>query len=175
MYTLGPSGTDAEAVALTRYHDIRLVESFRVAMELAWRHGGRALICAGYLRRDPETTHVVDSWVQMHFEWLQRMDLVEVWKHPTKEMGLAVGQGHEEVRSVAVHPSTLPLLPDEWQDAELHFVDAKPQAVLEVVHQEADACLGSVDIIEAFAELEVVETFAPQMIWCEYARHRRRT
>jgi len=170
IWTLGPCGTDAEAEGHRLGADVRLADSFAEAMARACETQSSALVAAGYLAADPSA--VGSAWVDLHFGYSTRMRMDDLWESPTKPMALAVrgDLGLADIRSVALHPSTRALLdPVLGPDVARHTVDAKPLAVALLARGEVDACLGSIDVIEAYDGLRVVEEFHPTMVWCLYA------
>ena len=75
----------------------------------------------------------------------------------------------QDIRSVALHSATRALaralVPDE---AERHFVAAKPLGVRMAAAGEVDACVGSLDVVREAGNLSVVSTMNPTMVWCLY-------
>jgi hypothetical protein len=173
--TLGPVGTDAEAEASRLGAHVALWPSFPAAVERVAEAGGMALVAAGYL--DP-TAATRNSWVDLHFGYRSRLSLKAVWEAPTKPMCLAVRPTAEPgvpatIGTLALHPSTRRLVDSAIsEDTRIVHVRAKPLAVEAVVTGEADACVGSVDVVER-AGLRIVERFDPTMVWCLYERSDR--
>lgn len=168
VVTLGPPGTDA-AHAARHFAQTILACSFPLAMETAWRQDAAALVCTGFIdRRDGDVT---DCWVDLHFRWTGMMQLQQCWVEPTKPMGIAVRPGSIPARvgSVALHPATEALAQRWLPQAERRYVSAKPLAVRMAAAGEAEACIGSLDIVAA-TDLEVVQVIEPLMVWCLYTR-----
>jgi hypothetical protein len=163
--TLGPEGTDAAAAAAVLGAVVQLCPSFPDAMVFARRERCHALIAVGYLDPDRETG---DSWVDLHFTYLRHLVLRRVWESPTKPMCLATrpGVNWADLRqpTVAIHPSTEALARELVPEgARFLHVRAKPLAVEAALDGRADACLGSVDVVER-AELVAIETLQPTMV-----------
>ncbi|GGL54915.1 hypothetical protein GCM10014719_65260 [Planomonospora parontospora subsp. antibiotica] len=171
MVTLGPVGTDAHHIA-HELGEVVLAESFPQAMHLAWEQNLSALICAGFVTRSGET--IRDTWVDLHFRYSDRMELVRVWSAATKPMCVAINRckidGLSQAATLALHPATTAFADRYAPTCQRIYVDAKPLAVAAAESGDVDACIGSVDVVQAVAHLEVVETFQPQMLWCLYRR-----
>ncbi|MFB7906536.1 hypothetical protein ACFC1T_08935 [Kitasatospora sp. NPDC056076] len=168
VVTLGPRGTDASHAA-RYFHDVVYAESFPAAMDRAWRDGCAALICAGYIDISVEDGNVADCWVDLNFRWAGRMGLRYSWTEPTKPMALAVRPDRRGApASVALHAATRSFAEIWLPGVERQYVPAKPLAVEMVVDGRADACIGSVDVIER-AGLSIVQVVRPAMVWCLYA------
>lgn len=167
IVTLGPAATDAAAVASKHADEVRLVGSFRAAMETACLEDAGALVPCGYLRR---TDHSVDeTWVDLHFEFSDRLGISACWTHPTKPMCLAVNdQSHHG--SVVVHPATKWFADRLAPDKRPHYVATKTQAAQLCAAGEFDMCIASLDVVEASPSLRVVTTFTPEMVWVLYIR-----
>jgi prephenate dehydratase len=170
--TLGPAGTDAHAEAVRIGGEkVELFPSFRAAIDDSEARGGRALVAAGYL--DMSEGSVVDSWVDLHFSKLQSMTMVGVWESPTKQMCVAVHSdfpgGLEDIRSAVSHPATLQFVREHMpSDISLSTVKAKPEAARLVSEHYADACIGSVDVVESIENLKILKKIEASMVWCLY-------
>ncbi|MEU5053706.1 hypothetical protein [Streptomyces sp. NPDC021096] len=168
VVTLGPQGTDASHVA-RRFPKVELARSFPEAMQTAWERDAAALICAGFLERGRRGA--TDCWVDLHFRWNGRMQLRSCWAEPTKPMGIAVSPVvtgcAERVRLVALHPATSAFADRYLPGVPRHYVVAKPLAVEMTARGQADACIGSLDVLAA-TDLVVVHVLTPDMVWCLY-------
>lgn len=172
VVTLGPSGTDSHAEASKMFHTVLLAETFPEAMSRAHREKLYVLIAAGYVERSVDTGNICHSWVDIHFQWIDKMRMCAVWESPTKEMCLAVNRKRvkrlEDVRTVAIHPSTESLVKEILPDVAYTYTKSKPKAVEYASDGLVDACLGSRDTIQASASLAVHRTLNPTMVWCLY-------
>lgn len=170
VVTLGPTGTDAQAEASKFFKTILLADSFEQAMTQAYETRAQALIAAGFLDRSGQG--ITRGWVDLHFEWLDRMRVSATWESPTKVMCLATNPRRvkrlAEVQSVAIHPSTEALARRYLPHAEFTYTRAKPIAVEHAETGEVDACLGSRDVVQRSETLVIHETFRPTMVWCLY-------
>lgn len=168
--TLGPCGTDAQAVASQLFGEVRLTETFREAMDLADRDNICALVPAGYVQRGDR--EIGETWADLHFGFMGRLRLAAVWEQETKEMCLAVNKNavydSSEPATLAIHPSTLALARRYAPMAELYYVYAKPLAAKMAADEETDACIASMDIVADIENLSPIERFTPTMIWCLY-------
>ncbi|MEV5242600.1 hypothetical protein AB0K89_26360 [Streptomyces cinnamoneus] len=168
VITLGPQGTDASHAA-RRFPKVELVSSFPEAMQTAWERDAAALICAGFLERGRRGA--TDGWVDLHFRWNGRMKLRSCWAEPTKPMGIALAPVvtgcAERVRTVALHPATSAFADRYLPGVPRHYVVAKPLAVEMTALGQADACIGSLDVL-ATTDLVVVHVLRPDMVWCLY-------
>jgi hypothetical protein len=173
--TLGPAGTDAENEANKHFDEVVLRGSFPAAMEFACSLDACALVPAGYL--DAHDSGIGDSWVSLHFRYLDRLELLALWESQTKPMCLAINNGRvgsaQDVRSVALHPATEEFAGHALGDGpQRTYVKAKPLAVDLAATGDVDACLGSCDVVERHPALTIVEVFTPTMVWCLYGGHR---
>jgi hypothetical protein len=173
VVTLGPEGTDAHAEARRRFVNVELRSSFRDTMQHAYDHDAYALLAAGFVQMSGNT--LVDSWVRLHFQYHVKMELFETWHSPTKPICVAVHRRHRdrslaELSSVALHPATEAFADMFMVGPTRAYVDAKPLAARMAAVGEADACIASVDVVERYPELCVVERFQPDMVWCLYRR-----
>ncbi|GAA1944395.1 hypothetical protein [Kitasatospora viridis] len=165
--TLGPTGTDAHAEASRRFRAVRLTDSFEQAMQAAVRDGTPAVVAAGFVERDHPTGEVSDLWVNLHFRYTGKAELVEVWQAPTKPICLATAPTVRHPRTIALHPATATFADRTAPDAERRWTNAKPLAVREVIEGRADGCVASTDLARR-AGLTVLEEFRPTMVWCLY-------
>ncbi|MFB9517144.1 hypothetical protein [Streptomyces purpureus] len=163
-------GTDAHAEAERHFGRVLLADSFNAAMDLGLAEGVLVLVAAGFVERDEQ--RVVDSWVDMHFRNLDLMRLVATWESPTKPMCVAVNParvaGVEEMRSVAIHPATAAFARRYAPHAVPTYVNAKPIAVRWASEGRVDGCIGSLDVVQDSAGLEVRHVWQPTMVWCLY-------
>ncbi|KMS73591.1 hypothetical protein ACM01_17765 [Streptomyces viridochromogenes] len=170
--TLGPTGTDAYTEASKIFRDVILAETFPEAMTRAHEEKHYALVAAGYIERTGNTGNVSQSWVDIHFQWLGEMHISAIWESPTKEMCLAFNHQKvrrlEDVRTVAIHPSTETLARKILPDADYTYTRAKPIAVECAANGLVDACLGSRDIVQQNSSLTIHKTLHPTMVWCLY-------
>ncbi|MFE9606852.1 hypothetical protein [Streptomyces hokutonensis] len=175
VVTLGPTGTDAEAVAHQLFTHVELAESFNEAMQIACLTGICALVPAGYLERDRTGIH--HSWVDLHFSYSDRLQLIRLWEQPTKEMCLAINSERfssiSEVKSLAIHPATLVFARRYLPHARITYVRAKPLAARMAAAAHTDACIASLDVVQQEKSLRPVLMFTPTMIWCLYSTSRR--
>lgn len=173
VHTLGPAGTDADAEARSRFDAVRLHDSFADAMERAYVEGNLALVSAGFVERDSDG--YADTWVNLHFRWHARLDLVATWHAPTKKMCLATAvetvRSAADVRTLALHASTDELATVSPSARRTYF-RAKPLAVAAASDGSFDACLGSIDVVGRFPHMRVLETISPKMVWCLYSGER---
>lgn len=173
VHTLGPVGTDADAEARSRFGVVRLHDSFAEAMERAFAEGNLALVSAGFVERDSQG--YADTWVNLHFRWNGRLDLVDSWHSPTKLMCLATAvdnvRSAADVRTLALHASTEELAMVASSASRTYF-RAKPLAVAAASDGSFDACLGSIDVVQRFPHMRVLETISPKMVWCLYSGER---
>lgn len=174
VVTLGPSGTDSEHAARHLTDQIRLVASFEEAMETAYREDLYALVCCGYKRK--QNGVVVESWVDLNFRYLNRLEVMGTYSAPTKPMCIARNRNSKQAQSMVIHPSTeefLSSFPHITAGLKLDYVNNKPSAVQMTARGEFDLCIGSLDVVHSHPELEVLEVFQPQMVWSVY--HKSRT
>ncbi|MBT8163011.1 MULTISPECIES: hypothetical protein [Arthrobacter] len=170
LATLGPAGTDAFAVAEQLTLNVIACDTFPEAMKVAEESRIPALICAGYREMD-RSGFVTDDWSHLHFRYRNSMRVTHVWTQPTKPMCLAVRDGityPEQVSSVALHPATSAIANDVLPSADQIAFRSKPAAVQAANTGQADACIGSVDVITEAGNLHIVEYFSTEMIWCLY-------
>lgn len=167
--TLGPAGTDSECEARKHFSNVLLLPSFTAAVDHASQTGGYALVPAGYIQY--HDGKIADTWVDLHFRILGRMQIMAVWESPTKKMCLAINRDRvvdrESIQSVALHPATAVFAKQLCAAAKVTFVNAKPLAVRAAARGAVDACIGSVDLVSNTL-LEPVDFFSPTMVWCLY-------
>lgn len=168
VVTLGPTGTDAEHAALSLGQNVGLCSSFREAMSVAYHTNVTALVACGYIDRINEV--VTDSWVNLHFSYIDRMEVIDTFYLPTKPMCIARRNDRSNLSSVALHPATEELARLYCPKAVRHYVSNKPLAVGLAVNGDTDACIGSIDVVSMYDCLQVVRVFRPQMVWALYAR-----
>ena len=159
--TLGPSGTDSERAAiyygnkLGKPYQLDLRRSFDNALQMVRsQEASFGIVPAAYKAVD-------DDLFRLH---VRNRDLVIVEAFPlaTKEMCLGKKPGTEEIRRVALHPTTDSLCPP---GVEKLYIHSKPLCVEAVVKGEADAAIGSVDVMRQYG-LEIAEGFGEiPMTW----------
>ncbi len=99
------------------------------------------------------------------------LDIYKAFPLATKEIVLARVPGKGTIRKVACHPSTETLLPE---GVERLSISSKPLCVKAVVNGEADACIGSIDVVEENC-LEIVNSFGKiPMTWEVFRKFKRR-
>lgn len=168
LYTLGPVGTDAYNIAKKITNNIELCESFPLAMERAFINKEYALICCGYINKD-ENKQVIDSWVNLNFNYLNKMKIIDSFFHKTKTMCIAKNKEKETIERVIIHPATECFLDYINFDGEVVYSNNKPTAVLLTAMGDYDACIGSKDIVKQYSQLDIMVEFSPQMVWCIYS------
>jgi len=177
LATLGPAGTDSENAARQLLPRVAprgrmvLVPTFAAALEHAWEHDGLALVPAAYAERDA-TGRIVDCWADLNFA-VETEARLELWcSHvlALKELTLAVREGVTEARHVALHPATTYYAEAFLPGAQRLFHRSKPEAVRACVEGRADACIGSIDVVQQWPQLRVQQTFAARMCWTIYRR-----
>lgn len=173
IVTLGPEGTDSHNIAKKLSNNIILQSSFEQAMQYAFENKHLCLLCCGFVEIHGET--IVNTWDNIHFSYYKKMAIIEAFFCDTKPMALAIKDnlGHKPY-TLIIHPSTKPLIgnfkSDIIDNAQIIYVNNKPEAVEKVVSAGYDACLGSLDIISKYSCLRVIKTFFPQMVWALYQR-----
>lgn len=171
IVTLGPEGTDAECVARNISNRVFLCDSFRDSMKYAYDKNKHALISAGYIRKN-ENGAIIDCWVDINFLYIGKMELVDSFFMPTKEMCLAKHVDAKNPESLVIHPSTEMILQHFSFPVpkKLMYTDSKPNAVNMVRERRADMCLGSRDVIEKCSELVILDVINPHMVWTVYKK-----
>jgi len=183
--TLGPEGTDSERAAkyfgsrLWRpghyehgpewhrrafpemYEDpvrIDLRDTFEEALEeVRQQRSHFAIVPAAY-----------NNLFRLHCEY-RDLDIWQTFPLATKEMVLAKRSETNGIKTVALHPSTDYLAPEGMKKL---YIPSKPLCVEAVVNREADAVIGSIDVIEQH-ELEIMESFGEIPMTWEVFRRRR--
>ncbi|MGF9820108.1 hypothetical protein [Brevibacillus agri] len=166
--TLGPSGTDAEHVARSLSNRVILCESFNESMEYSYQNNVLALICCGYI--DIKNGVSVDGWVDLNFRYLNKMEIVKTFDMPTKPICIAKRFDCIHPKTLVLHPATKVFADKIPYNLETHYVNNKPTAVKLVDDGKYDMCIGSLDVVQKYNHLEVLETFQPKMIWALYQR-----
>jgi len=162
--TLGPIGTDAEWVASGLSATVLLYPTFRSALKQACNQDCIALVACGCMSD-------TECWVDLHFEFLEMLQIISVMALPTKPMCFAKSvTGSDLVRSVAVYPAVRQLAAKRTPTASLVFYPNKPAAVLACAQGETDSCIGSEEIVVQHPRLVVVERISATMVWALYAR-----
>ncbi|MEU8542997.1 hypothetical protein AB0C52_23930 [Streptomyces sp. NPDC048717] len=167
MATLGPQGTDAHCEAQRHFADVLLADSFELAMQVAIASRCHAMVAAGWVERGGPDAGVSDLWVNLHFRYLGKAELVGMWQAPTKPMCLATAASVQWPRTVALHPATDVFADLYAPSASRHYVDAKPLAVRQVTEGRTEACIGSVDVVQQ-AGLTIRAQWQPTMAWFLY-------
>jgi hypothetical protein len=168
VVTLGPNGTDAHAEACRLFPRVELESSFRAAMRRALDRDEHALLAAGFVAVAQD--RIVDSWVTVHFEYHDTMEIVRSWHAPTKPMCVAVNVDAGAVGSVALHPATIAFADSFGLPARRTFVEAKPVAADLAAAGDVDGCIASVDVVQRHPSLRILREFHPTMVWCLYRR-----
>lgn len=168
LVTLGPVGTDAEALASRLALDVRLVNSFREAMDRACTEKVVALVACGHLRL--RGSILEESWTELHFEYCDRLRLVRCFSAATKPMCIAVHADCDRPRTIAIHPATKAFAKRFAPGLELRFVGSKPLAVSLCLTGDVDMCIGSVDVVQQHPTLRVLQVFRPSMVWALYSK-----
>ncbi|MFT4326717.1 MAG: hypothetical protein ACMXYK_04405 [Candidatus Woesearchaeota archaeon] len=171
--TLGPEGTDSEAVAKYLKErgiaaEIVLCKTFRDALHYARENGSYLLVPTAYVDKD-ENGVLKDSWGKMHFELLGEFTLEEVFERQLQKMCVAQRSDVQTPSNIALHPATdqfaYKYLGDKLRRS---YLKAKPEAVRRCSEGEFDMCIGSVPVVEQFDNLEIIERFSPTMVWTLY-------
>lgn len=169
--TLGPEGTDAHAVAVTVSDDIVYCDSFREAIQVALRDARAALVPCGCGSLDPMQR---DRWVDLHFEFSDRVEPIDVFVRKTKTMCAAVRRDTARPpTTVSAHPATRVFANEFFPEAEIIPVESKPEAVRACADGHVDGCIGSLDVVQAHENLQVLRSFEAEMVWVLYARKSR--
>jgi hypothetical protein len=167
IFTLGPRGTDSQAVAATLSDNVILVDSFERAVRLAIEHGAQVLIPCGYVSG---TASDRQNWVDLHFQFQEQLEPVRVLLRKTKPMCAAIRAGTNlSPDRVSIHPTTTALANRYFPGSEIVCASSKPAAVQACVSGETNGCIGSLDVVEEFDVLSVLAVFRPKMIWVLYA------
>ncbi|SDF91193.1 hypothetical protein SAMN04488542_12039 [Fontibacillus panacisegetis] len=171
VVTLGPKGTDAENIATKISEEVILLDSFNASLEYAYNNNTIALISAGYINRG-DRGEITESWVDLNFVYTGKMEMFECFYSPTKPICLAKHKFCTSPSTIAIHPSTEKLLTHLAKDSPsaITYVNNKPAAVQMVVDQKVDMCLGSLDVITKYDNLEILDVIRPDMIWTLYRR-----
>jgi hypothetical protein len=169
LATLGPEGTDAQAMAAKISDNVILCASFPEAMEYAQRHNGHALVACGF--RQVKEGQVVDSWVDLHFRFYGKMKVIETYCEDTKPMCIAKQIECKVPKTLVIHPATQAFVHLAPWDVRVSYVDAKPEAARLTALGTYDSCIASADIVAKYPNLEIIETFKPQMVWAVYEKN----
>lgn len=168
IVTLGPEGTDASCMARKLTQNVILKDSFRAAMQFAYNYHKCALICCGYI--DKYNNTLVDSWVDMNFNYFGKMNIIDIFYDYTEEMCLAKRKGLEgKPRTAIIHPATQAFLDCDIEKIE--YTNNKPTAVKKVAEGKYDLCIGSVNYVKMFDNIEIIKEFHPQMVWTIYSQN----
>lgn len=162
--TLGPKGTDSERAALhyaltQKILDpvIQLYSSFESALDtVRFRNSDFAIVPAAY-----------NGLFSLHLLY-RDVPIIDTFILPTKPMVLAKIPGQiGEIRRVAIHPATKPLLPESCEPV---YVESKPLCLQMVADGKIQAGIGSEDVAESMG-LEIVKNFGPiPMTWEVFGR-----
>jgi len=85
-------GTDASAVASGLSESVSYTESFDDAMRDAASGKGFALVACGY----KSSSDASKSWGDLHFSYIDELDIVEVFHASTKRMCIAVNSAADD-------------------------------------------------------------------------------
>lgn len=177
LATLGPLGSDSENAARILVSlipgpcGIVLLDSFGAVLRHTVQNGGFALIPAAYQEKDARG-QTQESWADTHFRVESNGEL-ELWLAyvlPLKKLALAKQRGFDQARTIALHASTQYYASTYFPEAAPTYHSSKPAAVLSCAQGEADVCIGSLDVVQRYPELEVLRTFAARMCWTIYRR-----
>ena len=174
IVTMGPFGTDAQYMASKICSQVELSSTFDEAMKVAYNKNMHALIPCGYVSRD-QNDNVNDTWVDLHFRWSSKMQIVAVWPSKTKEMALAVRgdiQDASDIKIVAIHPATQTLVSRMCKPDKFVYCTSKPEAFDLLVAGRVDACLASRQMVATNSMLQEIATVNPVMVWALYFRVR---
>lgn len=172
LVTLGPSGTDSENAAKQIMQmqnipgEIVLCNSFYNAIEHAVGNNSYCLIPAAFQRQ--ENGVIVDTWGNLNFREGSRLELLNATVLPLKEMCFARNLQIAVPETIALHPSTGVFADIYAPNLKRVIIDSKPLAVRACSEGRADACIGSVDVVNSFGNLEIEQRFQPNMIWALY-------
>lgn len=154
IYTLGPTGTNCESAA-NEYFKRNGIDNGRVylhstleeAMEKLPNSSCSALLgCVVY----PDLHNLV-------FQNLSKMDLVDIFIHPTFNMVLASKDG-KEPKTVITHPAPKSLLESKYVDISL--ANSNAQAALHCSNDIAQGCITTA-VSAKNNDLILVEDFGP--------------
>lgn len=171
--TLGPAGTDSENAAKRILESqqipghVVLCESFEAAKEHAIQNNSYFLIPTAYAVRGADGT-VKDTWGDFNFREADRLEIVDSFALPLKDMCVAKNKDCINPQSVALHPATEVFAQKYTPDLRRDYIHSKPLAVEQCSRGESDMCIGSADVIERFSNLEIIERFNPKMVWVLY-------
>ncbi len=167
--TLGPEGTDSERAALHYALTgkipnpvIQLYSSFEAALDsVRSRVSDFAIVPAAY-----------NNLFSLHLAY-RDIPIIDTFILPTKSMVLAKRPNYTgEIRRIAIHPSTRPLLPETCEPV---YVESKPLCLKMVADGKIEAAIGSEDVAENM-DLEVIRDFGPvPMTWEVFGIEKRRT
>lgn len=160
--TLGPGGTDSERAAryfgsgLKASYGISLEPSFEAALQnVRTGEASFGIVPAAY-----------NNLFRLHSDF-RDLVIAEAFPLPTKEMVLARRPGSTDIKRVALHRSTDALCP---ANTEKLYIPSKPLCIEAVVRGDADAAIGSRDVVENYG-LEIIESFGEiPMSWEVFAR-----
>tara|TARA_Y100000310_G_scaffold105664_1_gene104138 strand:+ start:9385 stop:9957 length:573 start_codon:yes stop_codon:yes gene_type:complete len=187
---LGPAGTDSEAAAFTILKhkvknpkiilydwlvdelpepytpDIVLCDSFEKAKDFAIENNYHFLMPAAYAARNNGS--ITDTWGDFHFREMDRIEAIDSFVIPLKQMCLAKNTDVEESKTILLHPATEPFAKRYAPNLERIYLHSKPLVVQECANGGADMCIGSSDIVSMYDNLEIIEAFTPKMAWVLY-------
>lgn len=180
LATLGPRGSDSEHAGRLLVEQLEidatvvLVDSYASALRHAWQHDGLALIPAAYQHKDAQG-HTLETWADTHFR-IETGGQLELWLArvlPLKELALAARRNIEQPRTVGLHAATQYYAQAFLPEAQPLYYASKPEAVRACAAGDADACIGSLDVVQKHPGLVVLRTFAARMCWTVYRRATR--
>lgn len=171
LNTLGPPQSDSAVLATLLSQNVQLFATYDIAMHDALSSGAHVLVACGYIGRAP----LASPWVDLHFMLIEKMKCYHSFVYPTQPMSLARRVGAISKR-IALQRATQALLNTPRFLAELgsspeivEFV-SKPLGVAATAAGEADYCIGSTPDIGRYANLEILFSFSPNMVWALYCR-----
>ena len=168
LCTLGPEGTDAEYAAKLLTEDVALFPTFRQAMDHAYEHDLFALVACGYLQKIDG--QISDTWIDLNYTYATTMWIVHCFPLALKPLCFARRKTIQVPQSIVTHPSTEQFVRQYYPHLSIHYVDSKPQAVVATANGDYDLCVGSLDVVERYSNLEVLEVLQTQMVWAVYQR-----
>lgn len=166
--TLGPNGTDSEAMAKKVGDKIVLQPSFEAAMNYAYRKDTYALVPCGY--KKIEDAQIVDTWVDLSFRFMNKMKVVKIYCEDVKPMAIAIRSECNQPKTLIIHPATEEFRKLVKGSVITHYASSKPEAVRLTAEGKYDMCIGSKDFIRKYTNLKIIRTFKPQMVWALYER-----
>ena len=162
MATLGPSGTDAENAAMKIISEkaingeINLCSTFFGALNsVVEGKNDIAIVPSAF----PQFANCVFDFPEL--------EITESFVLPLKKLVMAKRKNVREIKNIAIHPATRALVKENIKIIE---VKSKPLAAKLVSLGKADACIASLDVVNAL-NLEVVKEFSQtNMSWNIFRR-----